>query len=140
MRQPQTLDEAKAIFREEKAKVLSSLSAIAGSRWLTAILATLVIAFGVNLLYSPSQLPTLGGFSLAAVGLPESIDFGVVGEQAREAREAAEREELGARSQSWAEANPQYVPAINAAGAGGALVLLLVNMAIMTKRRRYTRG
>lgn len=140
MRQLQSLDEAKAVFREEKAKIASSLSAIAGSRWLTAILAALVIAFGVNLIYSPTQLPSFGGFSLAAVGLPESVDFGVVGEQAREARQAAEREALGERGQSWADANPDYVPLINAAGAGGGLVLLLINMTIMTRRRRHTRG
>jgi hypothetical protein len=54
MRQPQSLAEAKEIFREEKSKVTSSLSAIAGSRWLMAILATLVIAFGTHLAYAPA--------------------------------------------------------------------------------------
>lgn len=140
MQQPKSLDEAKALILAEKTKVTSSLSALAGSRWLTAILMTLVIAFGVNLIYSPSQLPTFGNLSLASVGLPQSIDFGVVGEQAAQAREAAEREQLGQRGHGWLEANPDYVPIVNAVGAGGGLLLLLVNMAVMTKRRRYTRG
>ena len=76
VRQPTNLAEAKEIFREEKAKVTTSLSAIAGSRWLMAILATLVIAFGTHLAYAPARLPTVGGVSLAAIGLPSNVDFG----------------------------------------------------------------
>jgi len=140
MRQPTSLDDAKAMVREEKAKVSTAVSNFAGSRWATAILATLVIAFGVNLIYSPTQLPTFGDWSVARVGLPEGRDFGLLGEQAVQAREAAEREQIAERGRTWAEANSDKVPAINAVGVGGALLLLLGNMWIMTKRRRFTRG
>jgi len=140
MRQPKSLDDAKAMVREEKAKVTNAISAFAGSRWATAILATLVIAFGVNLIYSPTQLPTFGDWSVARVGLPAGADFGLLGEQAAQARDAAHREQVAERGVSWAEANPQAVPIINAVGVGGAFLLLLTNMWIMTKRRRYTRG
>lgn len=140
MRQPTSLEDAKAIFREEKAKITGSLSALAGSRWLTAILATLVIAFGVNLIYSPTQLPTFASISVASVGLPQGLDFGVAAEQAAQIREAAREQELAQRGLSWAEANPDKIPLVNAIGAGGALLFLLGNMWVMTKRRRVSRG
>jgi hypothetical protein len=140
VRQPQSLAEAKQIFREEKAKVAASLSAIAGSRWLMAILATLVIAFGAHLAYAPARLPAVGGVSLAAVGLPPSVDFGYAGEQAKEAIEAAQRSEARTRAQEFVAANAEKIPLFNAIGFGAALLLLLGNMWIMTKRRRFSRG
>lgn len=140
VRQPQNLNEAKQIFREEKTKVTSSLSAIAGSRWLMAILATFVIAFGMNALYSPSQLPAVGGVSLAAVGLPPNLDFGVVGEQVTQAREAAEREGARERATGLLDENPQVVPILNWAGLALTFAALIGNMWIMTNRRRFTRG
>ena len=140
MRKPSNLAEAKAVFREERSKLTGSLSAVAGSRWLLAILATLVIAFGANVLYSPSQLPAVGGVSLAAVGLPDNLDWGVVGEQAAQAREAAERQGAQSQAQALLTKHAALIPVINAAGFGLCLLLLLGNMWIMTKRRRVTRG
>jgi hypothetical protein len=139
-RQPQNLAEAKEIFREEKAKVASSLSAIAGSRWLMAILATLVIAFGTHLAYAPARLPTVGGVSLAAIGLPSNVDFGFAGDQAKQAAEAAANSEARTRAQEFVAANEDKIPLINAVAFGAALLLLLGNMWIMTKRRPYSRG
>ena len=140
VRQPQSLAEAKQIFREEKAKVTSSLSAIAGSRWLMAILATLVIAFGTHLAYAPARLPAVGGVSLAAIGLPPNIDFGLAGDQAKQAAEAAANSEARTRAQEFAAANADKIPIFNAVAFGVALLLLLGNMWIMTKRRPYSRG
>jgi hypothetical protein len=144
VRQPRDLAEAKQIFREEKTKVTSSLAAIAGSRWLMAILATLVIAFGSQMLFAPAYLPTPGGLSVASLGLPPNVDFGVVGEQAQQAAEAAGRSDgrtqLEARLAAEAANNPQFIPMLNAIGLGLAFVLLIVNMTIMTKRRRISRG
>jgi hypothetical protein len=140
VRQPKSLNEAKQIFREEKTKVTSSIAAIAGSRWLMAILATFVLAFGAHLAFAPSRLPPVGGLSIAQVGLPQGVDFGVVGEQARAAREAAERQDAAGRAQGFFEENAERIPLFNAIGFGLTLVLLLINMTIMTKRRRVTRG
>ncbi|MFN3462960.1 MAG: hypothetical protein ACK4X1_02695 [Terricaulis sp.] len=140
MRQPKTLAEAKEIFREEKAKVTGSLSAIAGSRWLMAILATLVIAFGTHLLYAPARLPAVGGVSLAAVGLPPTVDFGFAGDQAKQAAEAARNSEARTRAQEFVAANQERIPIFNAVMFGLSLLLLLGNMWIMTKRRPYSRG
>jgi hypothetical protein len=140
VRQPQSLAEAKQIFREEKTKVTSSLSAIAGSRWLMAILATFVIAFGTHLAYAPARLPAVGGVSLAAVGLPPSVDFGLAGDQAKQAAEAAANSEARTRAQEFVTANADKIPIFNAIAFGVALLLLLGNMWIMTKRRPYSRG
>jgi len=140
VRQPKNLAEAKQIVREERIKITSSLSALAGSRWLLAILATFVIAFGTHLAYAPGRLPTVGGLSLAASGLPPSVDFGVVGEQAGQAFEAAERSEARSRAQEFLDANAERMPLFNAIGFGVALLLLLINMTIMTRRRRVSRG
>jgi hypothetical protein len=139
-RQPTSLAEAKQIFREEKAKVASSISAIAGSRWLMAILATCVIAFGAHLAYAPARLPPVGGLSLAQSGLPPSVDFGFAGEQAEAAREAALRQDVPGQATAFMAANANKIPIFNAVGFGVALTLLLGNMWIMTKRRRVTRG
>lgn len=140
MRQPKDLAEAKQIFQEEKSKVTGSLSAIAGSRWLMAILATLVIAFGTHLAFAPARLPAVGGVSLAAVGLPPTVDFGFAGDQAKQAAEAAANSEARTRVEEFIAANQERIPIFNAVAFGLALLLLLGNMWIMTKRRPYSRG
>jgi hypothetical protein len=140
VRQPKDLADAKQIFVEEKTKLAGSLSAIAGSRWLLAILATLVIAFGAHLAYAPARLPPVGGLSVASSGLPPSLDFGFAGDQAKQAAEAAANSEARTRAQDFVAANQDKVPIINAIGFGLTLLLLLGNMWIMTKRRRVTRG
>ncbi len=140
MRQPKDLAEAKQIFQEEKTKVTGSLSAIAGSRWLMAILATLVIAFGTHLAYAPARLPAVGGVSLAAVGLPPSVDFGFAGDQAKQAAEAAANPEARTRAQEFVTANQDKIPIFNGVMFALALLLLLGNLWLMTKRRPYTRG
>ena len=140
VRQPKNLAEAKQIIKEERIKVTSSISAIAGSRWLLAVLATFALAFGTHLAYAPSRLPPVAGLSAAAFGLPPGLDFGFVGEQAKQAAEAAEREDIRGRAAEALAANPERIPQINMIGFGLALVLLLINMTIMTMRRRTTRG
>lgn len=140
VRTPQNLEDAKAIFREEKAKLTGSLSAIAGSRWLTAILATFVIAFGVNAIYGPTQLPSVGGLSLTTVGLPPNLDFGVVGEQAGQAVDAAQRQGARGEVDAFLAENPGLIPILNWVGLGLTFALLLANMWIMTARRRVSRG
>jgi hypothetical protein len=140
VRQPKNLAEAKQLVREERIKITSSISVIAGSRWLLAILATFVIAFGTHLAYAPSRLPPVGGLSLAASGLPPNVDFGLAGDQAKQAIEAAERSEAQSRAQQFFTENAERMPLFNAIGFGVALVLLLINMTIMTRRRRFSRG
>lgn len=140
VRQPASLEEAKQIVREERVKVTTSISRIAGSRWLLAILASLVLAFGAHLAYAPTRLPPITGISAVSFGMPTDIDFGWVGEQAAEARDAAQRQDLRGRAVGYANADPERVRMINAIGFGLALVLLLINMTIMTKRRRVSRG
>jgi hypothetical protein len=98
VRQPKNLAEAKQIVKEERVKLTSSLSVIAGSRWLLAILATLALAFGTHLAYAPDRLPPVAGLSAAEFGLPTGLDFGFVGEQAKQAADAAQREDLRGRS------------------------------------------
>lgn len=140
MRQPKDLAEAKRIFQEEKTKVTGSLSAIAGSRWLMAILATLVIAFGTHLAFAPARLPAVGGVSLAAVGLPPSVDFGFAGDQAKQAADAAANSEARTRAREFVVANQDKIPIFNGVMFGIALLLLFGNLWLMTKRRPYTRG
>lgn len=140
VRQPKDLAEAKAIFREEKAKVTGSVSAIAGSRWLMAILATLMIAFGTHLAFAPTRLPAVGGISLAAVGLPPSVDFGFAGDQAKQAAEAAANSDARTRAQEFVAANEDKIPIFNGVMFALMLLLLFGNMWIMTKRRPYSRG
>lgn len=140
VRTPHSLKEAKEIVGEERRKVSSSLSAIAGSRWLMAILATFAIAFGAHLVYAPERLPPVGGLSLTTFGLPSSVDFGFVGEQAQQAAEAAQRQGATSRVDQLVAEHQAQVPLINMIGFGAALALLLGNMWIMTNRRRFTRG
>lgn len=140
VRTPQSLKQAKQIIHEERVKISSSLSAIAGSRWLMAILATFALAFGAHLAYAPSRLPPVAGLSAAHFGLPSGIDFGFVGEQAKDAARAAQEQDARGRAVELINEHPERIPLINAVGFGLALVLLLVNMTIMTRRRRVTRG
>ena len=136
---PRSLNEAKAFFQEQRTKVTGSLSALAGSRWLLAVLATLVIAFGANVVYSPGQLPVIGGISLTSFGLPP-LDWGVIGEQAVQAGDAARRQGAISDIAAFLGEHAELIPIINAAGFGLCLALLLGNMWIMTARRRLSRG
>lgn len=140
MQTPKNLDEAKAAYRVEKKKITTSLSAIIGSRWLLAIAATFALAFACHLTYAPTRLPPIGGLNLAAVGLPENVDFGAAGVQAARAKEAAERHGAQSRIQQTIDDNRERVPLANAIGLGLALLILGVNLTVMTKRRRVTKG
>ena len=137
VRRPKDLAEAKEIFREEKTKLTTSVSAVAGSRWSTAILATFAMAFGTHSLYAPTRLPHVADLSIAKIGFPTDLDFGFAGDQAKEAVRAARDQDVFARIAEVLSANPELT---NAVGFGLALALLLGNMWIMTKRRRTTRG
>lgn len=140
VRQPKSLAEAKQIFQEERGKVRSSISIIAGSRWLLAILATFALAFGTHLAFAPERLPTVSGLTLAQLGLPSGVDFGVAGEQAKQAVDAAQRQDVSGRAQAHVAENSERIRLYNTIGFGLALALLLANMALMTKRRRVTKG
>ena len=140
MATPHNLTEAKAMLQEEKVKLTSSLSAIAGSRWLMAILAAFVLAFGLHAIYAPERLPPVGGLSLAQAGLPPNLEFGKAGELAQEARDAALRQDVSGHVTGLVGQHAAFIPYINDAGFAIALALLLGNMWIMTKRRRFTRG
>jgi hypothetical protein len=140
MRQPKSISDARQIFHEEKNKVLTSISVLAGSRWLMAILAALTLTFGSHLIYAPDRLPGIEWLHWQNIGLPPSVDFGFAGEQWREAQAAAQRNDVAGRVQeALAQHQDRYVW-INAIAFTAAFALLAVNMWIMTKRRRYTRG
>lgn len=140
MRQPKSLSEAKQMFSAEKARVASSISVIAGSRWLMAILAALVVTFGCHLLYAPNRLPGIEWLHWQSIGLPPSVDFGFAGEQFEQAREAAQRNDVAGHVQAALAEHPERYVLINSIVFVVAGVLLAINMWIMTKRRRYTRG
>lgn len=139
MRQPKDLNEAKAMIREEKNKLLRAFNAVIGSRPLMALLATFVIAFALHAVYAPTRLPTVGAVSLVQVGLPP-LDLGVVGEQLPEVKQAAANEDLPGRWREFVAENSANIPLWNWIGFGVAFVLLAINLTIMTIRRRYTRG
>lgn len=140
MRQPKSLDDAKQMFREERAKVAASLGLIAGSRWLLAIAAALALTFGSHLVYAPNRLPAMEWLDWQNVGLPPSVDFGLAGEQWDEMRAAAERHDVAARARETLTAHQDRNVVINALAFLAALLLLLGNLWLMTKRRSYTRG
>jgi hypothetical protein len=139
METPRPLDEAQAAYQAEKAKVKGALSTLIGSRWLLAVVATFAIAFGCHLAYAPNRLPPVGGLNLTTAGLPP-LDFGMVGEGAAKAREAAQREVEPNQVQAFIDENRASVPVWNAIGFGAAMLLLGMNLAVMTKRRRASRG
>jgi hypothetical protein len=136
---PQSLEEAKALYQQEKAKLRAAFGALAGSRWLLAILATFVLAFGSNLLFAPMRLPHVAGIEAATAFMPQ-VDFGLAGEQFEKAREAAENQGASARVEEVLAANAARAPAMNLAMFVLCLVLLAINLTIMTRRRWYTKG
>ena len=134
MRTPQSLDDAKAIVREEKAKFSTAIAALFGSRPVLAVLTLVMIVFGVQALLAPTELPPLGSVNIAQLGLPP-LDFGAIGQGAREAASAAQS--AGARDvlAEQLAAHPSAPPYINATVALGAALLLAIN--ILAAARRY---
>lgn len=135
-----TLEEAKVAYRREKAKFTGALSAVAGSRWLTAIAATFALSFGSTWAYAPTRLPHLSGFGLPAFGLPDTLDFGAAGGKVEEALGSAAEHGAGEAAGNFLVEHADWIPWLNGAGFGVALVLLLGNLWVMTARRRTTRG
>jgi hypothetical protein len=140
MQTPKNIDEAKAMLAAEEARLSTSFNQIIGSRWLMAILATCCLAFGLHALYAPTWLPSFSGLSLTTFGLPDGVDLGFVGQQAQEAAAAAQRQDVAGHVKQLVDPYPWLIPAINTGAFAVCLALLLVNMTIMTKRRRFTRG
>jgi uncharacterized membrane protein YhaH (DUF805 family) len=136
---PQSLDEAKTIVREERLKLRHAFSAIIGSRWLLAILATFVIAFGTHIAFAPTRLPPVAGLAAATSFMP-AVDFGLVGEQAQQAAQSAIDQGADEEARALIAENAARIPAANVIMFALCLVLLLVNMAVMTSRRWYTKG
>ena len=128
MRQPHSLDEAKAIYREEKAKLTGGVSALIGSRAVLAVLTLLMVGFGSHALYAPDRLPPIQGVSLAQLGLPSSLDFGVAGDVAKEARDAALRQGAEGQVTSFVDAHRAQAPLFNLAGAALSALLLAWNL------------
>ncbi len=129
---PRTLAEAKALVASERKKVNTALEAIFGSRVFLAVVMALFIGFGAHLAFAPMRLPAAGftDVSLAAtVGLPP-IDFGIAGDVARDAGEAAVRQGAPQAAHGFLEANPQLRLIINAIGFGASLVLAIWTIAI----------
>lgn len=137
---PRNLEDAKAAVRAEGLKLTTALSILAGSRWLTALAAALAMSFGVTLAYAPGRLPNLSGLSLTTFGLPDNLDFGVAGEQAREAAEAAQRQGAGEAAAGFLAEHANWIPWINGLTFALCLAVLGGNLWIMTKRRRFSRG
>jgi hypothetical protein len=131
-----SMNEVKARVAAEKGKLVTAFRAIVGARVTLAVLALFVIGFGSHLLYSPDQLPPVAGLSLAQVGLP-SLDLGETGNLAKQAREAAERENVGGSVQGFLDENRSIVPVLNGIGFGACLILLIWNIAINARDRRY---
>jgi hypothetical protein len=137
MQTPQSLAEAKAMLKTEEDKALGTLDVIIGSRWLMAILATCVLAFGLHAVYAPTWLPSFTGLSLANFGLPSHLELGP---GTHEVAAAWQRQNGNQHIQALASEHADLFPYINIAGFAVCFILLLVNLTIMTKRRRFTRG
>jgi len=130
-----SLDDAKALYRAEKQKVVGSLQAIVASRVLIAVFAASALAFGSHLFYAPARLPSFGGLSVATFGLPP-IDFGLAGQAAQDAAGAAQRQGVSAEVQGFLAENAAAIPILNGIGFGAAVVLLLWSLAIQTRIRK----
>ena len=131
-----SLDDVKAQVHAEKIKVFASIEAIIGSPYAVAALLAAAIAFGSHLIYAPTRLaPLFDNFSAVTLGLPP-IDFGVVGQGARDATEAAGRQGAGEVAAETLAANAWAVPSLNALGLGAALILLAWNFGAMLRRKR----
>lgn len=132
-----SLNDAKARVAAEKAKLTTAIKAVAGSRVLIGVFGALLLAFAAHAFYFPERLPSLAhGLSIASIGLPADLDFGAVGEGAKQARDAAIRQGGVEKAQSFLAAYPILTPIINWAGAVAALALLLWALAIQSDIRR----
>ena len=123
-----SIQEAKARVVAEKNKVVSSTRAVIGSRALLAVLTMLMVGFGVHALYAPTRLPPIQGLSLASVGLPSSVDFGVLGQGAQEATAAAIRQGAPDKANEFLAAHQSQIPLYNQIGFGVCALLLVWNL------------
>lgn len=130
-----SVDDAKAMLRDEKIKIANSWQVLVGSPVVVAVFAALAIAFGAHLIYAPDRLPSIGGFGVAAFGLPP-LDFGIVSEGAQEAAAAAGRQGAAGEVQGFFAENPGAVPIVNGVAFGATFVLLIWALAIQTGIRK----
>jgi hypothetical protein len=131
-----SLDDVKAQVGAEKTKVFSSIEAIIGSPYAVSALLAAAIAFASHLIWAPERMaPLFDNFSSVTLGLPP-IDFGVLGQGAQDAIDAAIRQGAPDVAAETLTSNAWAVPALNAAGLIAALLLLGWNLLAMLKRKR----
>ena len=130
MRKPQSLEDAKAIFQEERAKARGAFTTLVGSRPALAVLTLGVISFGTRIVLPPAvqQLPDLSGLSWGTFGLPP-LDFGALGEGAQEATRSATENGAADFVTRFLAENPGAVPWINLGAFVLCVVLLAFNLA-----------
>ncbi|MEJ0060296.1 MAG: hypothetical protein WDM79_12255 [Terricaulis sp.] len=131
-----SMDEVKARVAAERGKLVTAFRTVVGARVTLAVLTLFLVGFGSHLLYSPDRLPPVAGLSLAQVGLP-NLDLGETGNLAQQAREAAQRENVGGSVQGLLDEHRSAVPVLNGIGFGACLILLIWNVAINARDRRY---
>jgi hypothetical protein len=132
-----SIGEVKLRIAEERAKVTTSINAVLGSRWLLAVLAAFAISFASHTIFFPERLPPVAGITIANLGLP-TTDFGLVGDQATQAYEAAQRQDVSGRLGELLAERPQLAATLNIAGLVISLLLLVWNIHLAS--RRYAHG
>lgn len=129
------IDDAKAQFQAERSKLKAAIEVLIGSRAALAVAAALTLTFGTSLWFWPDQTPPLGGFSLAAVGLPP-LDFGIAGQAAQDAAAAAQRQGAAAHVGGFLAEQPWLIPYLNAAGFALSAAFMLWTMWLLRKRAK----
>ncbi|MGE0829910.1 MAG: hypothetical protein AB7O04_11225 [Hyphomonadaceae bacterium] len=129
--------EVKAEVKAARGRIRKAAGDVLGARVTLGAAAMLALAFAVTLAYSPDRLPPIGGFSLAAVGLP-SLEFGKEREIAGDIIGAADREGGRDKLAELIREHPEAKPWLNWAGLAAAL--LLVAASAWTQMTNWRRG
>jgi hypothetical protein len=132
---PRQIEDAKAELKALPKRVRKAFHTVVNNRGTLALFVMLAIAFGAQAALAPTRLPPLGGWSLAAVGLPP-LDLGEAGRIAGDAGQAAARQGGGDRLKEALDARPELKPVINGVGFGASLVIALL-LAVYQSRQPY---
>jgi hypothetical protein len=132
-----SLKDAGAEVQAVRGRLSKAVQVLLGARVTAAAAAMFAIAFGMTLLVAPNRLPSIGGLSLVAVGLPP-IEFGKEKEVAGDVLDAARRQGGEERAKEFFQENPQAIPYANVAGLAASLLLL--GLCLRSQTLQFKRG
>jgi hypothetical protein len=130
--------QTRAEVKAARGRIMKAVAVLLGSRATAAIALMFAIAFAGAAMATPEKLPPFGDISLAAIGLPQNLEFGKEKEVFNEALAAAQRQGGEEQAKGFFEQNRQVARFANWIGL--VLAIVVFGWGVRQQSRLWKRG